>query len=106
MGRLVVSNAISVNGAYEAPEPEPAGWLVLDPASQGASLEMWQAAGAMVLGRKRVSPTVWPSGPRLLDELGPLRLELVDTTPYDSGVVRLRYRLGREVAEPSAGAGA
>jgi hypothetical protein len=30
MGRLVVNNAMTVNGAFEAPVPEPDGWLVLD----------------------------------------------------------------------------
>ena len=50
MGRLIINNAITVNGAFEAPVPEPDGWLVLDPESQQASLEMWQAADAMVLG--------------------------------------------------------
>ena len=63
MGRLIINNAITVNGAFEAPVPEPDGWLVLDPDSQQASLEMWQAADAMVLGRKTYGG--WPqSGPR------------------------------------------
>jgi hypothetical protein len=44
VGRLIINNAITVNGAFEAPVPEPDGWLVLDPDSQQASLEMWQAA--------------------------------------------------------------
>jgi dihydrofolate reductase len=62
VGRLIVSNAMTVNGAYEAPVPEPGGWLVLDPDSQQASLEMWQAADAMVMGRKTYEglATVWP----------------------------------------------
>jgi dihydrofolate reductase len=62
MGRLIVSNAMTVNGAFEAPVPEPGGWLVLDPDSQQASLEMWQAANAMVMGRKTYEglATVWP----------------------------------------------
>jgi dihydrofolate reductase len=62
MGRLIVSNAMSVNGAFEAPEPEPAGWLVLDPDSQAASLATWEAADAMVLGRKTYEglAAVWP----------------------------------------------
>jgi dihydrofolate reductase len=53
---------MTVNGAYEAPVPEPGGWLVLDPDSQQASLEMWQAADAMVMGRKTYEglATVWP----------------------------------------------
>ena len=28
-GRLVINNSMSVNGAFEAPVPEPDGWLVL-----------------------------------------------------------------------------
>ena len=62
MGRLIVNNAITVNGAFEAPVPEPDGWLVLDPDSQQASLEKWQAADAMVMGRKTYEglATVWP----------------------------------------------
>ena len=38
MGRLVVNNAMTVNGAFEAPVPEPDGWLVLDPDSNNVSL--------------------------------------------------------------------
>src|SRR5687768_11672974 len=62
VGRLIVSNAMTVNGAFEAPVPEPGGWLVLDPDTQQASLEMWQAADAMVMGRKTYEglATVWP----------------------------------------------
>ena len=182
MGRLIISNAITVNGAFEAPAPEPGGWLVLDPDSQQASLEMWQAADAMVMGRKTyeglaavwpqmadlpgfeayahqmnsmpkyvasrtlrgpltwnatlldgdlaermsnlkdehqgnlivtgagelardlmtqglvdevyfmVSPYLWPTGPRIFDDVGAVRLELVATTTFPSGAVLLRYR--------------
>ena len=182
MGRLIISNAITVNGAFEAPVPEPDGWLVLDPDSQQASLEMWQAADAMVLGRKTyeglaavwpqmadlpgfeayakqmnsmpkyvasrtlhaplawnatllegdlaesvtalkdrhdgtlvvsgagelahaltmqglvdefwfwVSPYLWPKGPRIFDGAGTLRLELIGSTTFRSGVLRLAYR--------------
>ena len=62
VGRLIVNNAMTVNGAFEAPVPEPGGWLVLDPDSQQASLEKWQAADAMVMGRKTYEglATVWP----------------------------------------------
>lgn len=62
MGRLIISNAVSVNGAFEAPVRAPEGWLVLDPDSQQASLEMWQAADAMVMGRKTYEglSAVWP----------------------------------------------
>ena len=62
MGRLIVSNAMSINGAFEAPEPEPAKWLVLDPDSLGASLDLWLMAEAMVVGRKTYEglAAVWP----------------------------------------------
>lgn len=62
MGRLIINNAMTVNGAFEAPSPEPDGWLVLDTDSQGASLEMLRAADAMVLGRKTYEglAAVWP----------------------------------------------
>jgi dihydrofolate reductase len=62
MGRLIINTAITVNGAFEAPAPAPNGWLVLDADSQQASLEMWQAADAMVLGRKTYEglAAVWP----------------------------------------------
>ncbi|MBB3087020.1 dihydrofolate reductase family protein [Geodermatophilus sabuli] len=182
MGRLIINNAITVNGAFEAPVPEPDGWLVLDPDSQQASLEKWQAADAMVIGRKTyeglatvwpqmadipgyeayahrmnsmtkyvasrtlsgpliwnaillegdladsvndlkdkhpgnlivtgagelarnlmaqdlvdelwftVSPYLWATGPRIFDDLGAVRLELIATTTFPSGAVLLRYR--------------
>lgn len=39
-----------------------------------------------------INPHVWPTGPRILDGIGPLPLELIAVTPYRSGVVWLRYR--------------
>jgi dihydrofolate reductase len=62
MGRLVVNNAITVNGAFEAPAPEPDGWLVLDDDSNQVSLEHFLAADAMVMGRKVYEglAAVWP----------------------------------------------
>lgn len=62
MGRLIISNAISVNGAFDAPVPEPDGWFVLDADSKQASLDMWLAADAMVIGRKTYEglAAVWP----------------------------------------------
>jgi dihydrofolate reductase len=39
-----------------------------------------------------VSPYRWPSGPRIFDGVGPVRLELISITPYRSDVVWLRYR--------------
>jgi dihydrofolate reductase len=50
MGRLVINNAVTVNGAFEAPSPEE--WLVLDADSNNVSLEQFLVADAMVLGRK------------------------------------------------------
>ena len=62
MGRLVVNNAMTVNGAFEAPVPEPDGWLVLDTDSNQVSLEQFLVADAMVLGRKTYGglAAVWP----------------------------------------------
>ena len=62
MGRLVVNNAMTVNGAFEAPVPEPDGWLVLDTDSNQVSLEQFLVADAMVLGRKTYEglAAVWP----------------------------------------------
>ena len=182
MGRLVVNNAMTVNGAFEAPLPEPDGWLVLDADSNQVSLEQFLVADAMVLGRKTyeglaavwpqladdptlgvfadrlnsmpkyvasrslrgplewnatllegddlaesvsalkdrhgllvvsgagglahaltglglvdefwfwVSPSLWPAGPRIFDGAGPVRLELIGSTTFGFGVVRLAYR--------------
>ncbi|WP_354700833.1 putative protein YyaP [Paraconexibacter sp. AEG42_29] len=62
MGTLIINNATTIDGAFQAPQPEPNGWLRLDPDSQQASLEKWQAADAMVLGRKTYEglAAVWP----------------------------------------------
>jgi dihydrofolate reductase len=180
MGRLVINNAMTVNGAFEAPSPEE--WLVLDPDSNTVSLEQFLVADAMVLGRKTyeglaavwpqlvddptlglfadrlnsmpkyvasrtlqapltwnatllrgdlaqsvtavkerhdgtlivsgagelahaltseglvdefwfwVSPYLWATGPRIFDGAGPLRLELIGSTTFPSGVLRLAYR--------------
>ena len=62
MGRLIISNSMTINGAFEAPVPVPDGWLVLDPDSQHASLQIWRAADAMVLGRKTYEglAAAWP----------------------------------------------
>lgn len=182
MGRLIINNAVTVNGAFEAPAPAPSGWLVLDPDSKQASLEKWEAADAMVIGRKTyeglaavwpqlaavpgyeayaqrmnsmpkyvasrtlrgplswqatllqgdlaesvrrikeqhhgslivtgagelarnlitlnlvdefwftVSPYLWPSGPRIFDELSAIPLELISTQTFVGGVVQLCYR--------------
>jgi dihydrofolate reductase len=181
MGRLVINNAMTINGAFEAPSPEPDGWLVLDPDSNNVSLEQFLVADAMVLGHKTyqglagvwpqladdptlgvfahrmnsmpkyvasrtlqeplewnatllkgdlaesvpalkerhglliavgagelahaltglglvdefwfwVSPSLWPAGPRIFEGVGPVRLELIGSTTFASGVVRLAYR--------------
>jgi hypothetical protein len=39
-----------------------------------------------------VSPSIWPTGPRIFDGVGPVRLEPISVTPFRSGVVWLRYR--------------
>jgi dihydrofolate reductase len=181
MGRLVINNAMTVNGAFEAPVPEPDGWLVLDADSNNVSLEQFLVADAMVLGRKTyeglaavwpqlvddptlglfadrlnsmpkyvasrtlrgplawnatllegnlaesvtalkdrhgllivsgagelahalttqglvdefwfwVSPHLWATGPRIFDGVGPVRLQLIGSTTFPSGVLRLAYR--------------
>jgi dihydrofolate reductase len=62
LGKLIIHAATTVNGAFKAPEPPPKGWFIMDPDSLQASLEMWQAADAMVLGRKTYEglAEVWP----------------------------------------------
>jgi dihydrofolate reductase len=63
MGRLVINNAMTVNGAFEAPSPEPDGWLVLDDDSNNVALEQLFVADAMVLGYKTYEglAAVWPT---------------------------------------------
>jgi dihydrofolate reductase len=39
-----------------------------------------------------VSPYLWASGPRIFDGVGPVRLELIGSTTFPSGVLRLAYR--------------
>jgi len=180
MGKLIVHNAVTINGAFESPAPDT--WFVLDDDSGDASLEQFQLADAMVLGRKTyeglaavwpqlvgdpgfgryaerfnempkyvasrtlteplewnatlikgdldqavpalkaehrgnlivsgcgelahtltqggfvdefwfwVHPHIWATGPRIFDGVGPVRLELVASTPFQSGVLWLRYR--------------
>ena len=53
-------DAVTVNGAFEAPTPDD--WLVLDEDSSEASLEQLLLADAMVLGRKTFEglAAVWP----------------------------------------------
>ena len=49
MGRLVINIATTVNAAFEAPAPEPDGWLVLDDDSNQVSLDQLVVAAAMVV---------------------------------------------------------
>jgi dihydrofolate reductase len=192
MGRLIVHNAVTVNGAFEAPDPDK--WLVLDADSSDASMEQFLLADAMVLGRKTyeglaavwphlgddpalgrhaerinsmpkyvasrtlraplewnstllegdladsvralkdkhernlivsgcgelahaltdqglvdefwfwVNPWLWASGPRIFDGVGPVRLQLVASTAYPSGVVWLRYRPAADQQGTASGA--
>jgi dihydrofolate reductase len=180
MGKVIVHNQVTINGAFESPSPEQ--WLELDADSADAGLEQLVLADALLLGRTTyeglaavwphlgddpsmghmaervnampkyvasrtltgplewnatliegevvqavpalkdkhpgnlivsgcgelahtlaqnglvdeywfwVNPHLWPSGPRILDGVGPIRLQLVAATPYRSGVVWLRYR--------------
>jgi dihydrofolate reductase len=182
VGRLIINNAMTVNGAFEAPSAPPDGWLVMDPDSNTAQLEWLQAADALLLGSKTyeglaavwpqlvddptvgafadrinsmpkfvasrtlreplawnatllegelaesvpalkkqhqgnlvasgagelahaltsqglvdefwfwVSPYLWPTGPRIFDGIGPVRVRLAASTVYPSGVLWLRYR--------------
>jgi dihydrofolate reductase len=39
-----------------------------------------------------IHPHIWATGPRIFDGVGPVRLQLVASTAYRSGVVWLRYR--------------
>jgi dihydrofolate reductase len=39
-----------------------------------------------------VSPSLWPAGPRIFDGAGPVRLQLIGSTTFPSGVLRLAYR--------------
>jgi dihydrofolate reductase len=39
-----------------------------------------------------VSPYLWATGPRIFDGLGPVPLQLIGSTTFPSGVLRLAYR--------------
>lgn len=180
MGKLIIHNAMAVNGAFESPSPDT--WFELDNDSGDASQDQLILADALVLGRKTyeglaavwpqlsddpafgryaeringmpkyvasrtltgplewnatliegeledampalkaehdgnlivsgcgelahtltrqglvdefwfwVHPHLWATGPRIFDGVGPVRLQLVASTPYRSGVLWLRYR--------------
>lgn len=91
MGRLIVTNAMTVNGAFETPAPD--NWLVLDDDGSNASLEQFLLADAMVLGRKTYEGHV-----------GPVRLRLTASTAYPSGVLWLRYRPAADPQDTSSAA--
>ena len=61
---------------------------------QPASVAEFQRMARGVVDELRftVSPYLWPTGPRIFERLGAVRLELVGTTTFPSGVVQLRYR--------------
>ena len=59
MGRLILSTAVSVNGAFEAPSPD--GWFVLDNDSGDDNSRQLLLSDAMLLGRK-TSRDSRPSG--------------------------------------------
>ena len=42
-----------------------------------------------------VSPYLWATGPRIFEGVGPVRLELIGSTTFPSGVLRLAYRPAR-----------
>jgi dihydrofolate reductase len=50
-----------------------------------------------------VSPYLWPAGPRIFDGAGPVRLELIGSTTFASGVLRLAYRPAPDREDGSAG---
>lgn len=60
MGKLILHNQITVNGAFDSPSPDT--WLELDNDSGDASLEQLRLADALVLGRKTYEglAAVWP----------------------------------------------
>jgi dihydrofolate reductase len=61
MGRLVLSTAVSVNGAFEAPAPD--GWFVLDNDSGDDNTRQLLLSDAMLLGRRTYEglAAVWPA---------------------------------------------
>jgi dihydrofolate reductase len=60
MGRVIVHNAVTANGAFESPAPDT--WLEVDNESGDASLEQLMLADALLLGRKTFEglAAVWP----------------------------------------------
>jgi hypothetical protein len=50
-----------------------------------------------------VSPYLWPTGPRIFEGVGPVRLELIGTTTFPSGVLRLAYRPAPDQQDRASG---
>jgi dihydrofolate reductase len=94
MSRLIINVAMTVNGAFEVPTPDPNGWLVLDADSQQASLDMWRSADAMVVGRKTYESlsAVWP--------------QMADVSGFEDYAHRMnamkKYVVSRTLTEPLA----
>jgi dihydrofolate reductase len=50
-----------------------------------------------------VSPFLWATGPRIFDGVGPVRLELIGSTTFPSGVLRLAYRPAADQQDGASG---
>ena len=61
MGKVIIRNQVTANGAFEAPSPE--GWLELDADSGDDSLKQLILGDALLLGRKTYEglAAVWPN---------------------------------------------
>jgi hypothetical protein len=108
VGRLVINNAMTVNGAFEAPSPDE--WLVLDADNNNVSLEQFLVADTMVLGRKTYEglAAAWPK----LAGAGPAAAAAPRPPPLGPGaagraagrLVRRNGRPARAARPPGAGA--
>jgi len=50
-----------------------------------------------------VSPYLWATGPRIFDGVGPVRLQLIGSTTFPSGVLRLAYRPAPDQQDGASG---